>query len=82
MDSPRRSVLISTVAAFLLVVTPDYRGRWCARQLWPDSSLPVAKYAGRYTDAWYGDITISLENEKLVLRFEHFTVEERRKGAD
>jgi hypothetical protein len=34
-------------------------------------SLPIARYAGRYTDAWYGDITISLENGKLVLRFGH-----------
>ena len=34
-------------------------------------SLPLARYAGRYTDAWYGDITISLENNKLVLRFSH-----------
>ena len=34
-------------------------------------SLPLAKYAGRYTDAWYGDITISQENGKLVLRFSH-----------
>jgi hypothetical protein len=34
-------------------------------------SLSLAKYAGRYTDAWYGDITISLENNKLVLRFGH-----------
>jgi CubicO group peptidase (beta-lactamase class C family) len=34
-------------------------------------SLPTAKYAGRFTDAWYGDITISLENNKLVLRFSH-----------
>jgi hypothetical protein len=34
-------------------------------------SLPPSKYAGRYTDAWYGDITISFENNKLVLRFSH-----------
>ena len=34
-------------------------------------SLPLAKYAGRYADAWYGDISISLENDKLVLRFSH-----------
>ena len=34
-------------------------------------SLPVAKYAGRYTDAWYGDITIGLEADKLVIRFSH-----------
>ena len=32
-------------------------------------SLPLANYAGRYSDAWYGDITISLESEKLVIRF-------------
>jgi len=34
-------------------------------------SLPLAKYTGRYTDAWYGDISISMENGKLVLRFGH-----------
>lgn len=34
-------------------------------------SLPLAKYAGRYTDAWYGDIVISLENDKLLLQFAH-----------
>lgn len=34
-------------------------------------SLPLAKYAGRYTDAWYGDMMISLENDKMVLRFAH-----------
>ncbi|MFY9556725.1 MAG: serine hydrolase [Blastocatellia bacterium] len=32
-------------------------------------SLPLARYAGRYTDPWYGDITISMENGKLALRF-------------
>jgi len=32
-------------------------------------SLPLAKYAGRYTDAWYGDISISMDTDKLVLRF-------------
>src|SRR5262245_51694946 len=32
-------------------------------------SLPLAKYAGRYSDAWYGEVTISPENGKLVLRF-------------
>lgn len=32
-------------------------------------SLPLARYAGRYTDALYGDATITLENNVLVLRF-------------
>jgi len=34
-------------------------------------SLPIAKYAGRYVDAWYGEATIGQENAKLVLRFSH-----------
>jgi CubicO group peptidase (beta-lactamase class C family) len=34
-------------------------------------SLPLSKYAGRYTDAWYGDVTIAMESDKLVLRFGH-----------
>jgi CubicO group peptidase (beta-lactamase class C family) len=32
-------------------------------------SLPLRKYAGTYRDAWYGDIQISHENEKLSIRF-------------
>jgi CubicO group peptidase (beta-lactamase class C family) len=34
-------------------------------------SLPLAKYAGAYADAWYGDIVIAQEGEKLVMRFSH-----------
>jgi CubicO group peptidase (beta-lactamase class C family) len=34
-------------------------------------SLPLAKYAGTYGDAWYGDITIAQEGNKLVMRFSH-----------
>ena len=33
--------------------------------------LPLASYAGTYTDRWYGDVTISLENGKLAIRFDH-----------
>ncbi len=32
-------------------------------------SLPLTRYAGRYTDALYGDATITLEKGTLVLRF-------------
>jgi CubicO group peptidase (beta-lactamase class C family) len=32
-------------------------------------SLPLARYAGTYTDAWYGEITIVLENGTLAMRF-------------
>jgi CubicO group peptidase (beta-lactamase class C family) len=34
-------------------------------------SLPLAKYAGTYRDAWYGDIAIAVEGGKLVMRFTH-----------
>jgi CubicO group peptidase (beta-lactamase class C family) len=32
-------------------------------------SLPLASYAGTYTDAWYGDIVMAMENGKLAIRF-------------
>ncbi|MBU1298030.1 MAG: serine hydrolase [Bacteroidetes bacterium] len=32
-------------------------------------ALPLQKYAGTYRDAWYGDITITFEDGKLVIRF-------------
>lgn len=34
-------------------------------------SLPLAKYAGVYNDAWYGTITIREENGGLVISFDH-----------
>ncbi len=40
-----------------------------ARDTSSHPSLPVAKYAGTYTDAWYGEVVITHENSKLVIRF-------------
>jgi CubicO group peptidase (beta-lactamase class C family) len=34
-------------------------------------SLPIASYAGRYRDAWYGDVRIEERNGKLELYFTH-----------
>jgi CubicO group peptidase (beta-lactamase class C family) len=34
-------------------------------------SLPPEKYAGVYTDAWYGPISIRMENGGLVITFDH-----------
>jgi CubicO group peptidase (beta-lactamase class C family) len=34
-------------------------------------SLPLAQYAGDLEDAWYGKVTITLENGGLVLRMTH-----------
>jgi hypothetical protein len=40
-----------------------------ARDAASKPSLALEKYAGTYTDAWYGDIKIALEGGKLVLSF-------------
>ena len=42
-----------------------------ARDSTSGPSLPLAKYAGRYVDAWYGDVTITAEGNGLVMRFSH-----------
>jgi CubicO group peptidase (beta-lactamase class C family) len=34
-------------------------------------SLPLEKYAGTYNDAWYGPISIRIENGALVISFDH-----------
>ena len=34
-------------------------------------SLPLAQYAGRYSDEWYGDVTLALDGGHLVLRWSH-----------
>jgi CubicO group peptidase (beta-lactamase class C family) len=34
-------------------------------------SLPLEKYAGVYNDAWYGPISIRMENAALVITFDH-----------
>jgi hypothetical protein len=34
-------------------------------------SLALSGYAGRYRDPWYGDVTITAEGGKLIMRFTH-----------
>jgi len=34
-------------------------------------SLPLASYAGRYRDPWYGDVLIEAKDRGLVMRFTH-----------
>lgn len=34
-------------------------------------SLPLAAYAGRYRDAWYGDVLVAEEGGRLRIRFTH-----------
>ncbi len=45
--------------------------RDAARNAAVGPSLPLASYVGTYTDAWYGDIAIALEGEKLTMAFSH-----------
>jgi CubicO group peptidase (beta-lactamase class C family) len=40
-----------------------------ARDSTSGPSLPLARYAGTYRDAWYGDVAIALEGQGLVIRF-------------
>ncbi len=42
-----------------------------ARDSTSGPSLPLARYAGRYTDALYGDAGVAVEQGRLVLRFAH-----------
>lgn len=42
-----------------------------SREVTSKPSLPLEKYAGLYTDDWYGDIEISWTGEKLRIRFTH-----------
>jgi len=42
-----------------------------ARDSMSGPSLPLAKYAGRYEDAWYGDVTVAMEGGRLMMRFSH-----------
>jgi CubicO group peptidase (beta-lactamase class C family) len=50
--------------------TAEAEGRAAAgRDASSKPSLPLAKYAGTYRDAWYGDVTIAEEAGRLALRF-------------
>ncbi len=42
-----------------------------SRNMAAKPSLPIDKYAGRYRDAWYGEVTLTVEDSHLVLRFNH-----------
>ncbi len=61
-----------TVAARLKAAADEAdRASASARNTASKPSLPLSKYAGTYVDAWYGDIAIAQQGEKLVMRFSH-----------
>src|SRR4029453_16875112 len=41
-----------------------------ARDAASKPSLPLDRYAGRYRDAWYGDLTIARKGDGLTIAFE------------
>ncbi|MGN6512303.1 MAG: serine hydrolase [Lysobacteraceae bacterium] len=49
----------------------DWKKHLAARDAHSKPSLPLAAYAGTYRDPWYGDVTITMEAGKPVLRFSH-----------
>jgi CubicO group peptidase (beta-lactamase class C family) len=42
-----------------------------ARASGSQPSQPLEKYCGLYSDSWYGDIAIAIEDGKAVMRFSH-----------
>ena len=50
---------------------PPERPAGPSRDSLSQPSLPLAAYACTYTDPWYGDVSIRLENGKLVMRMLH-----------
>ncbi|HEX5817693.1 MAG TPA: serine hydrolase [Gemmatimonadales bacterium] len=60
----QRAIADSTVAA-------QRQAAATSRDATSRPSLPLAKYAGTYRDAWYGDVEIADEGGKLAIRFKH-----------
>ncbi len=52
-------------------VAPAAEGAALARNTTSRPSLPLSRYAGTYTDDWYGDIVIQEQNGRLTIRFAH-----------
>jgi CubicO group peptidase (beta-lactamase class C family) len=52
-------------------VAAQRQGAAASRDASSKPSLPLAKYAGTYRDAWYGDVEIADEGGKLAIRFKH-----------
>lgn len=49
----------------------SWAGHVAARDASSRPSLPLAKYAGAYRDAWRGDVVIAEQGGRLTLRFSH-----------
>jgi CubicO group peptidase (beta-lactamase class C family) len=61
-------IVTEQTAAFLAQAE---RGTEAQRDSTSRPSLPLERYAGTYRDPWYGDVTVTLEDGGLVIRFGH-----------
>ncbi len=62
-----RAVLDSVQKAGQAAVTAQVAGATATRDSLSRPSLPIERYAGRYTDTWYGDARITVTNGKLAI---------------
>lgn len=76
VDSMLGAPATDWIAAYREIVTQQQRNadeafskQTAVRATDSKPSLPLAKYVGTYRDAWYGDVTITQEADKLVMRF-------------
>ena len=51
----------------------DVAEAFAARNAESTPSLPLEAYAGVYSDVWYGDVSVALEGDGLVMRFSRST---------
>lgn len=62
-----RQVLDSLEKAARVAMTAQVAGAATARDSLSKPSLPIERYAGRYTDTWYGDVTVTVQNGRMSL---------------
>jgi hypothetical protein len=59
------------MARFDSITAAEDQATAAARDSTSHPSLPLARYAGTYRDPWYGDVSVALEGDGLVMRFGH-----------
>ncbi|HEX5004894.1 MAG TPA: serine hydrolase [Gemmatimonadales bacterium] len=59
------------VARFDSIIAAQQKEAVASRDTASRPSLPLAGYAATYEDPWYGPITVALEGNGLVMRFDH-----------
>lgn len=62
-----RAVFDSLEKSAAAALVTRVSGASTARDSLSKPSLPIERYAGRYTDSWYGDVTVTVHNGGLSL---------------